>query len=510
MLDTLRANSRSVLTYVIFGIIILVFVVSFGPGAKGCSAADVRTTGYAAKVNGVSITSADFDRAYREAVSRGANPNDPSIRAQILKNLVSRELVFQEALQQGVQVSDEDLSREIQQMPSFQIDGKFDVDVYTRRSAENYGSRGQYETMLRHDLTISKMVELVSGVIQVPEDEIKQSWTNQNDQVNLDFVRFSSAPEPSKVTDAEVKAFQAANGERIDKFYKENQARFNKPRQIKARHILLKVERNASASAGEEAHKRILDIADKIAKGGDFAKLASEYTEDTGSKDRGGELPPFSSGMMVKEFEKAAFETKPGTVSAPVRTAFGWHLIKVDEVIEASNKTLEQARPEIAKDLIAEDTSKKSALDQANQALAKLKAGTALEKLFPADDPKKPAPITAPRVLETGLFNRENDWIPNAGTVPGLAADAFQHNAGEVLPAPYTTPAGVLIAVVKDRKRPDASQFAAKRSELTERMRRGKSMQIENSWIASLRKKAKVVENSAYVQTGPASSADVD
>jgi peptidyl-prolyl cis-trans isomerase D len=510
MLDTLRANSRSVLTYVLFGIIILVFVVSFGPGAKGCSVADIRSAGYAAKVNGVSITSADFDRAYRDAVSRGANPNDPSIRAKILQNLVSRELVHQEALKQGVQVSDEDLSREIQQSPSFQVDGKFDLDAYTRRAADSYGSRGQYENMLRRDLTIGKMVELVSGVIQVPEDELKQAWLDQNDKINLSFVRFSSAPDPSKVTDAEVKAFLTANGERIDKYYKDNQARFNKPKQIKARHILLKVDRNAPASAGEEAHKRIQEIAEKIAKGADFAKLASEYTEDTGSKDRGGELPPFSSGMMVKEFEKAAFETKPGTVSAPVRSAFGWHLIKVEEIIEASNKTLEQARPEIAKDLIAEDAAKKSALDQAKQALAKLKAGTPLDKLFPPEDPKKPAPITAPRVLETGLFSRESEWIPNAGTVAGLATDAFQHNAGDVLPAPYTTPAGVLIAVVKEHNRPDPSQFTAKRSELADRMRRVKGMQIENNWIASLRKKAKVAENASLVQSGPSAPVDLE
>lgn len=514
MLDTLRANSRSVLTYVLFGIIIIVFVISFGPSSKGCSAADLRSTGYAAKVNGESITAADFDRSFRDAVSRGASPNDPNVRAQILKNLETRELIYQEALAQGVQVSDEDLAREIEQLPGFQVEGKFDQDLYTRRTAEMYGSRGQFEQRMRHDLTISRMIAVVGEVITVPEDEVKQAWQNQNDKVNVSFVRFSSAPEPSKLTDAEVNAFVAANGPRIEKFFKDNPSRFQKPKQVKVQHILIKVDRDAPKSADQEAKKKIEDLAARVAKGDDFGKLAQEFSEDPGSKDRAGEMPPFGPGVMVKEFEQAAFALKPGQVSQPVRSPFGWHLIKAQSIIDPVNVTLDKAKPEIGRELLAQDVAEKSAKEQAEQTLAKLKKGESLSALFPSEekakekDPKKPlakAPAgNSPKVQDSGLFSLQGDWVPNAGQVANLGADAFQHNAGDVLPKTYSAAGSIIVAVVKERQRPDPSQYAAKKDEIAKRLRQVKAAQMESTWLDGLRKKAKVVENQAYVQAGPA------
>jgi len=102
-------------------------------------------------------------------------------------------------------------------------------------------------------------------------------------------------------------------------FYDEQVKAMKPQEEVKAAHILVEDEAKAK------------ELAEKIAKGGDFAALAKEHSKDPGSKDQGGDLGFFGRGQMVPEFEKAAFETEKGKVSAPVKSAFGWHIVKVED-----------------------------------------------------------------------------------------------------------------------------------------------------------------------------------
>jgi len=103
------------------------------------------------------------------------------------------------------------------------------------------------------------------------------------------------------------------------------------PVQVKASHILIKVDENAAADAVTAAQARAQDILSQLEKGADFAELAKKYSEDTGSKDSGGDLGWFGRGDMVKEFEDAAFALKKGKISNLVRTSYGFHIIKVTD-----------------------------------------------------------------------------------------------------------------------------------------------------------------------------------
>ena len=122
-----------------------------------------------------------------------------------------------------------------------------------------------------------------------------------------------------KVTDKEVKDY-----------YEKHKAEFVQPEQVRARHILVKVPAKADEKQWAEAKKKAEMIRAKALKGADFAKLAQEYSDDPGSKGRGGDLGYFQKGRMVPEFEQAAFALKVGQVSQPVKTTFGYHIIKVE------------------------------------------------------------------------------------------------------------------------------------------------------------------------------------
>ena len=127
-----------------------------------------------------------------------------------------------------------------------------------------------------------------------------------------------------KVTEEEVKAF-----------FEENKEDFAQEEQVKARHILVATEKEAQ------------EIKDKLAKGEDFAALAKEYSTDDSTKNNGGQLGFFNRGDMVPEFEKAAFALAVGEISAPVKTEYGYHLIKVEEKKEAAAPNYEKSKADI-------------------------------------------------------------------------------------------------------------------------------------------------------------------
>jgi peptidyl-prolyl cis-trans isomerase D len=524
MLDTLRANSRSVLTYVLFGIIIVVFIVSFGPGSRGCTSGG-RSATWAAKVNGEVVSPGEFESQYgnllRMYQSQGAGDLNPFFRAQLrqmaLDQLVQRELVEQEAQRQGIVVTDDEISRVVKQSPAFQQNGQFDYELYKRAVTSNFGGPSKYEDEVRRSLAYQKMMALLRETAKVSDDDVKDAWLTENDKVSLEFARFPKQLARAEVhaNDAQVKDFAAKNGDRVEQYYKANQAKYDKKKRVRARHILAKVEPNAPAEQAEAAKKKIEDAAARVKKGEDFAKLAKELSDDAGSKDTGGELGLFGEHVMAKPFEDAAFKMKKGELSEPVRTQFGWHLIQVEDVVEPEKISLEKATPDIARDLVEGDLAQKLAHDKAEETLKRLQSGKSFADVLPAEAKKKGqesvklgSSVIKPD--ETGLFGAgDSPNIPRVGPVPELFADALKGNAGQVLARVYDTPAGPVVARVKERQRPDDSKFAEKKGEVEMRLRLNRESQIEQGWVKALKEKSKVELNGALVR-GEVTSAPVD
>ena len=521
MLDILRSKSRSVLTYILFGIIILVFVISFGPGSQGCQVEGLSHS-YAVEVDGYVVTPADFEqhysqlfRAYQARVGQTFTrelADQLGLRNVAVNQLVDRALAVHEARRRGLAVSDDEVNRVIWPMAAFQTDGRFDIDLYRRTVRTMYGSEQRFEQQLRDDLLYTKMMALLRESSQVSEDEVRQAWSAEFDQVNLSYVRFAlaAAKKQVKVSDAEVAAFLKANAAKVADVYKASPGRFEKAKRVKARHILVRVPEGAPAAQDEAARKKVEGAASE-ARNGDFGAVARKVSEDPGSKDKGGELGFFGPGVMAKPFEDAAFALKAGEISAPVRTRFGWHVIQVEAVEEAKTTPLADVETGIARDLLTDEAARKLVDARAREALAQVKAGKRLQVLFPAPS-KDPAKKVAVQTLggepvvaqDTGLFPPRGGTVPGVGELPALAAAAFAATAaGQVLPDVYSSPSGAVVALVVERLRPDPTKFAEQREEVAARLRSARQSQVEAAWLKALRDTAKVKVNDAFLKMPP-------
>jgi parvulin-like peptidyl-prolyl isomerase len=171
---------------------------------------------------------------------------------------------------------------------------------------------------------------------------------------------------PIEPTEQELSAYLEAHREDYDT-----------PEEVHARHILIRVPEGASEAEIAQAKKQIEDIKKELENGADFAELAKKYSQDPGSAPNGGDLGFFRRGQMVREFEDAAFSLEPGQISDPVRTQFGFHLIKVEEKKPAQHPELAQIRERVLKDYIAAERTRRF-----EQFYAELKAHA---KIFIAD-----------------------------------------------------------------------------------------------------------------------------
>jgi peptidyl-prolyl cis-trans isomerase D len=454
-------------------------------------------------VNGKIIPASEWERQYRqlyqlvrqqagESFSRDL-ADQLGLPAQAMEQIVDRELVIQEARRRGLTVTRQELTRAVHAMPSFQENGAFSFELYQDTARALYGSPAKFENALKEDLLFQKMMAAVRETVKLSDAEVRAAWEGEADKVDLRFLRIPlTAVEPLvKVTPDEVKAFAAKEGARIEQFHRENGARFDQKKRVRVRHVLAKV-----APGGDEAaaRKKIAEAEARVNKGEDFAKVAQALSDDERTKGQGGELGFVSEGLFDDAFAGAALALQPGQVSAPVKSASGWHLVKAEEVVPGKRVSLDEARETIARELLVKDRAVALARERATAALAAAKGGKGLSSTTVG--PKTVAPE------ETGPFGRSTPFIPKLGEASGLLADAFAAKAGQALPKVYDTPAGPVVAVVKKRESPDPKAFEADREALETRLRHRKESHVEGTWLRALRDSAKIETNATLLAAG--------
>lgn len=528
MLDKMRANSRSWITWLIFGAIIVVFVVAFGPGANGCAGAGpgggvADAGGYAAKVNGREISTADFNQAYGNFFRQyqqqmGANftpemAEQLRLKDTVLDRLVERELLIDAAKAQGLAVGDEEVAKAIQQIPAFQKDGAFDFETYRSVVQNAIGvTPDRFEADLREDLLREKVLAQLRQAAKATDDEVKAEFVRDNNRANLSFVRFptSQFTAAAQPTDAQVQALLATDEgkKRVEEEFQRQAFRFKKPKQVSAQHILVKLPEDATEAQVAEAKTKLEEAKKKIEGGADFAAVAKELSEDAGTKEKGGDLGFFGPGQMVKPFEEAAFALEPGKMSEPVRSRFGLHLIKVNEVREPTEQKLEEVQAQLARELLAADGAKVAAKAAAEKALADAKAGNkTLAAMFPKPEAQTDehghavgggeAPA-GPAADETGPFSLGSDYVPRLGISGDLVrASAATDAAGQLLPGVYEVSGSYVIAQVVDRTQPDLASFEEKKDTYRDRVLQKKEDALEQGFLKKLREDAKVETNPA-------------
>lgn len=512
MLDKLRASKGGLLTWIFLGAIIVVFIISFGPGSlskggAGCGGAPA----YAARVNGVVVPARDFeeqaDRLSQFFAQFGQDVTGPAaveIRKRAMDTVIERALVVQEARRRGLVVTDAEISAEVRRMPQFQEEGQFRFEVYEDLVKRSYGSPAKFEAAVREQLLHDRMLAALDETVKISEAEAKAAWRAVGDKVTLTYVQFplTAAAAEVKPSDADVKAFAEKQGAQIEAFYKANPDRFDQRKKARVRQILARVAPGAQ-QADDAARAKIEAALARVKKGEDFGKVAQEVSEDLNTKDRGGEVGFVSEATFEEAFAKPALSLEKGQVSDPVRTAAGWHLIQAEEVVPARQVSLEAARPEIARELLAKQRAQELLREKAQAALEAARKGQALDEQFPKTDEGKRKQVKiggAPVIAEdTAPFAAGAAALPRIGPVPELAAAAVAANTGDVLPKVYDTPAGPVVAVVKLRERPVDAGFEAQREQITAQLRRQKEGESRVAWLQELRSSARIEENRALL-----------
>lgn len=371
MLEKVRKPERakSFIAYLIFGAICLVFVFMGDiPNQFGMSVG-----GPAAMVNKEPIPFSDF----REIYSRLQNMNKrrldflpaaqrkmflDNMKSDALELLIEKKLVTQAALDMGLYISDEEIRDYIVKIPAFNEDEKFQRERYDNYLAYRKMTAEKFENEIRGDVSNTQVRNLMQMALTPSEVSVGYDLELGKIKLNLSYAKVAnSAFENSvKASKDEVAAYIADenNAQKLKDYYNANKSNYEEEEQVKARHILVKFD-DAKADEKTQAEAKIKEIQAKLASE-DFAKLAKEYSDDPGSKAKGGDLGFFPRGAMVPEFEKVAFSAELNKVSEPVKTSFGFHLIKVEEKKAASSKTFDEAKELVAEELVKEDKIEKA------------------------------------------------------------------------------------------------------------------------------------------------------
>ena len=196
MLEVLRQHSKSFLIYVFFGIIIVVFVVNFGPGSE-CGGSKSGGETLAAEVNGNRIAITEFENIYnhdpRFAQFRDRKDDTAELRKSAMDQLVEREVLAQEAKRMGIEISDEDLGRRIRRIPWLQKDGKFNLEFYTRVvNGWMNSSVPAFEQRLRKDFLGDSLRGVLMAAVNVGDVEVENEWKTRNTKIDVEYLSFDA------------------------------------------------------------------------------------------------------------------------------------------------------------------------------------------------------------------------------------------------------------------------------------------------------------------------------
>ena len=406
MIRMFQQDNRA--TKVVFGVVIgfaiIAMVITLVPGifdsgaaTNGTVYATVRGTGWLGRVSGdsTSISNAEVETSARGLLRQNQLPEQylPLVLSRAGQQQIERAVLVREADHLGLQVSNEDLRRELQSGPMSQYlfpGGQFiGTDKYENFVNQFFQvSVVQFETEVKQDIELQRLEALVTGGVNVSESAARAAYLKQGEKVKFDYAVLSSADVVKNInpTDAELEQFFKTNASRyatavaetrkvqffavdasnlpggppkpndaaIQAFYTAHQADYQVPEEVKTRHILITVPKGADAKTDAAAKAKADGLLKQIQGGTNFADLAKANSDDPGSKAQGGELPMIPTSNLDPAYAKAAMALNPGQTSSVVRSQFGYHIIQTEEKHAAHTKTFAEVKDEIAGKLSAQ------------------------------------------------------------------------------------------------------------------------------------------------------------
>jgi peptidyl-prolyl cis-trans isomerase D len=478
------------------------------------------STDTVAKIGDESVSVQDVRQQLNQIEQRNPNmkPLEGLYAQQIMKQLVFEKEIEYEAKRLGITVSDQERADRIRQYVPTAFNGGTFVGM-ERYSAE-VQARFQltvpvFEELLRQGLLEEKFRKLVTDGISVGPAELQDEFRYKNEKVKLDYALIKPEDLEGKIApdEAEIRAAYEKNKSkyqvperRVARYllvdvnqirqnlqvsddmlklqYQANIQQYQVPNRVHAEHILFMTVGKTTDAEVEEVKKKAEDVLKQVKKGGKFEDLSKKYSEDPGSKDKGGDLSWITQGQTVPEFEKTAFSLPVGQVSDLVKTQYGFHIIKVLEKETAHTKPFEEVKDSLRAPLLLNQADK-LATDTAD----KLSAAIRQSNKISLDDLAKEYHLT---VNETRPISATDPLLELANSQE--AKDTIFRLKPDELSLPVRTDRGYVVLSLKSKQPAHPGSLEEVRDRVIAELKREKSAELAKSKAEELIKRVKAGE----------------
>ncbi|AZE79316.1 SurA N-terminal domain-containing protein [Pseudomonas synxantha] len=513
MLQNIRDNSQGWIAKTIIGIIVALMAFT---GIEAIFQASGNNKQDVAKVNGEEITQTELSQAVdmqrRQLMQQLGKDFDASLldekllRDAALKGLVDRKLLLQGAADSKFGFSEAALDQVILQTPEFQVDGKFSAERFDQVIRQLGYSRMQFRQMLTQEMLIGQVRAGIAGSGFVTDAEVLAFARLEKQTRDFATVNIKADPAAVKLTDDEVKVYYDQHAKEFmtpdqvvidylelkkSSFFDqvtvkddELQAAYEKEtanlaEQRRAAHILIEVNDKVTEA---QAKAKIEEIQARLAKGEKFEALAKEFSQDPGSANNGGDLGFAGPGVYDPDFETALYGLKQDQVSAPVRSAFGWHLIKLLGVEAPEVPSFASLKDKLTRELKTQQVEQRfvEATKQLEDA-----AFEASDLAQPASDLKLTVHTSAPFGREGGEGVAANRAVVTAAFSPEVLDEGANSSAIEL------DPETIIVLRAKEHLKPAQLPLekveAAIRTQMTKERASAAAKAHADELIASLR-----------------------
>ena len=457
----------------------------FGPSGSGS---------HVARVNNTIISKVDHNIAVNNIVNYYSRlfgnqlPITAEMRRQIetntLEGMITQEVVSQVAQKEHLLVVPTSLRDAI--VTKFKMGDRFQRSDYNAILQAQRLSPSQFEDKMRRELQLELARQLFLTHLYPTSLEVQKDWEIKNSKLNIQFVKIDQGNFPliKNISSSDVASYTQENIKKLEETYNQDKVSYTSELEVKAQHILVK-----SQSSDKQVEKptdtssltKIQDIAMR-AKTEDFSQLASEFSEDPGSKNDGGHLGYMKKGQMVPEFEKAAFNLKKDQISDPVKTSFGYHLIKVLDRKEPKTQSFDEVKVELAKKVLTDERKDEIISDM----------GSALEK----GDEKMLEVILKNIDIQwedTGLYSLDSQTVPKVGNSPQVTKAAMSLFRSTSLLYPQLVSEGKTLYILRVKEKQLPPQKGLDTKEMTvskEAMQKKSAQNAFDQWVSHLRQNA--------------------
>ncbi len=449
MLRFLRAKGKSWVLKALLGFVALTFV-SFGGFALTDGPSQSGGARVAAWVDEAPISAREFEQRYyeqAEALRRqlGDAYNEElarrlGVRRRALDSLILEKLQLREARRLGIQATDSEVALQIQSLPPFQREGRFDARRYRAVLESNGLTPRQFEEAQRRVVLLGRLRDYVNMSVSLSDREVRDAWEWSSAEIKLAAIRLKPEAFAREVPalEADLKEHyeknrdefrtapqrraswwrlpfsEAAKGVELNEadlraHYGRARAKYARRESISVNQVFLKLPPDAKEEQIEAKRKLLEQLRERVVKGEKFTELAKAHSEGPAAK-QGGDLGTFGRGEMLPGLEQAAFDLKEGEVSPPVKTSFGMHLVWARERVPPGHRPFDEAREEVEKEL--------------RDLRARQRARSELRKVrYAVEDNKAEPRVAGLQKGETGFFERGRLSLttPGAGVVSELA-----------------------------------------------------------------------------------------